>query len=159
MPEMLRRFRAGLPEPAGLAQGAASREELVNRFVAALASADRAALVRLNMTRAEFAYLYFPNSRDAAMPNGMPPSLRWDLISLNSEKGINRAIDRVGNRRLTLESLDCRKPPLNTGALTMYDGCTVRLLLPDGKSFDGPLFGSIMSYGGRFKFVGYANDM
>ncbi len=159
MPEMIRRFRAGLLDPRGLIGGADSRTALVTEFVAALASADRASLGRLTLSRAEFAYLYYPNSRDAGMTNGMPPTLRWDLMTLSSEKGIARAIERIGGKPLTLQSLDCPNPPVTTGTITMHDGCQVRIGQSDGSIFKGRLFGSIIEHAGRFKFAGYNNDM
>jgi len=159
MPEMIRRFRSNLPDPKGLVGGADSRQSLVTRFVVALSAADRAALGKLTLSRAEFAYLYYPTSRDAGMTNGMPPTLRWDLMTLSSEKGIARAIDRIGGKPLTLLSLDCPNPPATTGTITMHDGCTVQIGRADGTTFNGRLFGSIMEHAGRFKFVGYNNDM
>ncbi len=159
MPEMIRRFRAGLPDPKGLVGGADSRTALAAQFVAALATSDRAALGRLTLSRAEFAYLYYPNSRDAGMTNGMPPTLRWDLMTLSSEKGIARAIERIGGKPLTLQSLDCPNPPATTGTITMHDGCEVRIGQVDGSTFNGRLFGSIVEHAGRFKFAGYNNDM
>ena len=159
MPEMIRRFRLKLPDPKGLVGGADSRQALATRLVAALSAADRATLGQLTLSRAEFAYLYYPNSRDAGMTNGMPPTLRWDLITLSSEKGIARAIDRIGGKPLTLQSLDCPNPPATTGTITMHDGCTVRLGRADGTTFNGRLFGSIIEHAGRFKFAGYDNDM
>ncbi len=159
MPEMIRRFRAGLPDPKGLVGGADSRRALATQFVAALAAGNRTTLGELTLSRAEFAYLYYPNSRDAGMTNGMPPTLRWDLMTLSSEKGIARAIDRIGGKPLTLQALDCPNPPATTGTITMHDGCTVRIGLVDGTTFNGRLFGSIIEHAGRFKFAGYNNDM
>ena len=159
MPEMIRRFRVGLPEPRGLIGGAESRQLLATQFVAALAARDRTALGRLTLSRAEFAYLYYPNSRDAAMANGMPPTLRWDVMTLASEKGVARALDRIGGKPLTLQALDCPTPPVTTGTITLHDDCTLRIARTDGSTFSGRLFGSIVEHAGRFKFAGYNNDM
>ncbi len=159
MPEMIRRFRADLPEVRQLIDGEVSRQALVAKFVQAVATKDKKALGHLTLSRAEFAYVYFPNSSDATAANGLSPQLRWNGITLNSEKGITRALDRVGGKPLTLESLDCPNPPTTSGAMTLHDGCTVRIAATDGTKFSGRLFGSIIEFGGRFKFVGYANDM
>ncbi|MDZ7632338.1 MAG: hypothetical protein U5K74_13565 [Gemmatimonadaceae bacterium] len=160
MPEMMRRFRDGLPEVRALHGGAESRRELAERFAAALAARDRATLGQLTLSRAEFAYLYFPNTADAASDNGLPPTLRWDQITLASEKGIARALERVGGRgALTLIQLDCPNPPVSQGPVTLHDGCSIRLKQAEGTEFDGRLFGPIMEYAGTFKFIGYANDM
>lgn len=159
MPEMLKRFRSGLPELSALQGGDDSRQALVSHFITALAASDKIALGKLALSRAEFAWLYFPNSRDAMMPNGLPPQRRWDQVTLNSEKGIGRALTRLGGKPITLESFDCPNPPVTTGAQKLHDGCTVKLKLADGTTFTGPLFGSIIEYAGRFKFVSYTNDM
>jgi hypothetical protein len=160
MPEMLRRFRVGLPAVRTLDGGAPSRQALVAQFAAALAAQDKATLGRLTLSRAEFAYLYFPHTPDAELPNGLPPTLRWDQITLSSEKGIARALDRIGGKgALTLTRLDCPNPPVSQGPVTLHDGCTVRLTKADGSEFNGRLFGPILEYAGRFKFIGYSNDM
>ena len=159
MPEMITRFRVGLPEVKALAGGETSPELLVSKFVRALAEGDSRTLSLLVLSRAEFAYLYFPNSADAQGEGGLPPALRWDGIVRNSEKGISRALDRIGRAPLTLAGFECRTPARRLGPLTQLDECTVRLARGDGITFDGRLFGSIIGIGGRYKFVGYANDM
>lgn len=159
MPQMVKRFRIGLPEFTSLQGGEVSRQALVTHFITALAASDKITLGKLVLSRAEFAWLYFPNSRGATMPNGLPPQRRWDQITLRSEKGIGRALTRLGGKPLTLESFDCPNPPVTTGAQKLHDGCTVKLKLADGTTFTGPLFGSIIEYAGRFKFVSYTNDM
>ena len=159
MPEMLRRFRDGLPALTALDGGASSRQDLALQFVAALSARDTRTLGRLTLSRAEFAWLYFPNTPDALMPNCLSPQLRWTQITLNSEKGISRALERVGGSPLTLAALDCPNPPVTTGAIALHDACTVALNKTDGTSFRGRLFGPIIESGGRFKFVGYSNDM
>jgi hypothetical protein len=160
MPEMLRRFRAGLPEVRDLAGGATSRTALAEQFVAALGARDKAALGMLTLSRAEFAYVYFPTTPDASQPNGLPPTLRWDQITLASEKGIGRALERIGGRgALTLVMLDCPNAPISQGPVTVHDGCTVRLRLADGSEFNGRLFGPILEHARRYKFIGYSNDM
>lgn len=160
MPEMMRRFRVNLPELRALDGGAASRQALATEFVAALSSRDKATLGRLTLSRAEFAWLYFPITPNAARDNGLPPTLMWDQITLASEKGIGRALDRIGGRgALTLERLDCPKPPVTQGPATLHEDCTLVLRNADGAEYKGRLFGPILEYGGRFKFIGYTNDM
>jgi hypothetical protein len=159
MPEMIRRFRAGLTDPRGLVGGAPSRQALIEQFVAALAAGDRTRLGTLTLSRAEFAYVYYPNSPDALRENGMPPALRWDLMTLNSEKGIGRTLERIGAKPLQLTSFDCPNPPVTTGTVTEHGGCVVQLGSSAGTTFSGRLFGSIVEHRGRFKFAGYANDM
>lgn len=159
MPEMLRRFRVGLPATSRLAGGAESKRALVERFVAALAARDTATLSQLVMTRAEFAYLYFPNSADAVMPAGLPPQQRWGQLLLHSEQGIARALTRLGGVPWALSSFDCPVPPVTAGPLRLHDRCTLRMTAANQPPFEGRLFGSILEYAGRFKFAGFSNDM
>lgn len=159
MPEMIRRFRVGLPELSALNGGESSRQALVTAFTAALAAQDARALGTMALSRAEFASLYFPNTPDATRAMGLPPQRKWDQIVLNSEKGIGRALSRLGGTPLTLQSLDCPNPPITSGPMKLHEGCLVHLRRGDGTAFDGRIFGSIIEYGGRFKFVGYSNDM
>jgi hypothetical protein len=159
MPEMLRRFRAGLPAIASLRNGAPSKQNLVAQFITALAASDRATLSRLTLSRAEYAYVFFPNTPDVSRENGLTPQLGWDQVTLASEKGIGRALSRIGGKPATLNGILCADGPRKSGEMTLHPGCTVRLTFRDGTTFDGHLFGSIVEYAGRFKFVGYANDM
>jgi hypothetical protein len=158
MPEMMRRFRAGLPEVTALVDAPTSRQALVEQFVAALAARDVAALGRLTLSRAEFAWLYYPVTSDFTQPNGLPPTLRWTQLTLASEKGIGRALDRMGPG-LSLQRLDCPNPPVTMGPATLHVDCTVRISKADGSLYSGQLFGPILEYAGHFKFTGYTNRM
>ena len=70
----LAEFRAGLPEVTTLAGGAPSREALVTGLLAALAARDTATLHRLVLSRAEFAWLYYPTTQHALPPYYLDPA-------------------------------------------------------------------------------------
>jgi len=159
MPEMLRRFREGLPETPALLHTASTRDALVRSFVAALASSDRSALGQLALSRAEFAYVYFPHVSDTSSDASLPPQREWDQLTLRSEKGIGRAMARLGGAGLALQSLACPSAPVVRGELTLHQGCTVRIGRSDSTLFSGHLFGTIVEQAGRYKFAGYSNDM
>ena len=159
MPEMLRRFRNGLPAISTLQHGAASRDALVRSFVDALASSDRTTLGHMTLSRAEFAYVYFPNLADISSDAVLSPQRHWDQLTLNSEKGIGRALTRLGGTNLTLQAVACPASPIVRGALKLQERCTVRIGKADTTVFSGRLFGTIVEQAGRFKFVGYPNDM
>jgi hypothetical protein len=158
MPEMMRRFRDGLPEVTALVGAPTSRQALVEAFVTALATRDVPTLGRLTLSRAEFAWLYYPATSDYTRPNGLPPTLRWNQLTLASEKGIGRALDRMGPG-LTLEQLDCPNPPVSMGPAVLHVECMVRIRMSDKSLFTGQLFGPILEYAGGFKFTGYTNRM
>lgn len=161
MPEMLRRFRDSLPATATLLHAAPTRDALLRSFIAALAASDRVMLGHLALSRAEFAYVYFPNVADTTSDVTLSPQRRWDQLTLNSEKGVRRALTRLGGNALTLQSYNCPNAPVVRGTLRMHEGCTVRLTESGtgATAFSGHLFGTIVEQAGRYKFAGYSNDM
>lgn len=154
----LARFRTGLEQPARLAGGAASREALVRQFFGALERRDTAALHGLLMTRAEFAYLYYPTNPEGLPPYDLEPGVMWFMLEGNSQRGFTHLLEERGGRRLRYRSLQCR-PPLRQGENTIWTGCMVRLLQPNHEMVAELLFGPIIERAGRFKFVSYANKL
>ena len=149
-----RRFREGLADPGVLAGGAGSREALVRAFVRAVAQSDTAAVRGMILSRAEFAYLYYPSTEFTRPPKRMSPALLWFLTMQESEKGIGRLFARRGGQPLGYVASRCAPEPRVEGANRLWDRCTVTLR--DGKP--ERLFGTIVERGGRFKFVSYQND-
>lgn len=158
--EELRRFRADLPaEAALLAEVALSREALVERFVDALARADLAELRSLALNRAEFAYLYYPFTRYTLPPYELGPGLLWFQIQNRSSRGLTRALTRLGGEPLRYVGHECNPIPQSEERNTLWTNCEVELRLPDGESYRGRLFGTILEREGRFKFVSYSNEL
>lgn len=152
-------FMAGAgPLPAGLADGASSRDRLVEQFVTALEQQDTATLRRLVLTRAEFAHLYYPHTRFTRAPYRMAPELLWFLIQNNSSKGITRVYQRYAGTHLGEVGYTCGRV-ITEGVNRLWEEC--RLVLPGtSKAEVGERwFGSIIEHGGIYKFVSYANDL
>jgi hypothetical protein len=156
--EDLRRFRDGLEPASALRGGAASRDALVRGFVAAVEAQDTAAAVRMVITRAEFAYLYYPHTPLVAPPREISPQLAWFLMLQNSEKGITRTFRRLGGSSLGYLGHDCGARPAVQGPNRLWTGCEVRRVTEGGDTVRQVLFGGIVERGGRFKFVSYANE-
>lgn len=154
----LREFRAGLAPVAALEGGAVSRDELVRGFVRAVEENDTAAIRRLVLSRAEFAYLYYPASRFKAPPTELEPNLLWFMMQQNSEKGIVRVLRRLGGTPLSYAGHTCTEP-IAEGPNRLWERCTVELGSPPADFQARQLFGSVMEHGGRFKFVSYANEL
>lgn len=152
--EALRRFRAGLDSPATL-DGPRSRDSLVRRFLSGVAARNRAALDSLAMTRAEFAYLVFPQVRWSKPPYSQPPDVAWMLFRANSRTGLTRLLERAD--RLRLQSYTCPDSAERDGTLRLWTGCTVRVI-DGGRSRELHLFGTIIELAGRYKFAGFNND-
>jgi len=152
--EALRRFRAGLDSPTTLA-GPRSRDSLVRAFFRGVAARNRPALDSLAMTRAEFAWLVFPQSRWSKPPYNQPPDIAWMLFRANSESGLTKLVNRA--ERFELLSYSCPDTSEHDGALELWPKCVVHLK-DQGQPRDLHLFGTIVALDGRFKFAGFDND-
>jgi hypothetical protein len=156
--EALARFRAGLPAVTALAGGASTRDALVQRFATALERADTAVLHGLLLSKAEFAWLYYPTNPQALPPYDLPPGLMWDLLSLGSGKGLRRALRDFGGRPLAYRGYQCDPEASRQGDNTVSGPCTVTVASGDTTAAVR-LFGLLVERAGRFKFVSYANQL
>ena len=160
MATMIARFQGELPAVASLdADAPRSVEELVARFVEAVADSSTEALAALTVSRAEFAHLYFPTSVHARSPYAQPPAVNWLLLEQNSLKGRARLLRRFGGTRLRVETHHCAQAPLIQGANRIHESCTLRLRAEDGPTAEVRLFGSIMERDGRFKLLSLSNRL
>lgn len=158
--ETLRRFRVGLDSVARLDSDAApSRDVLVSRFIDAVAARDTAALRRLRLSRAEFAYLYYPATPYTRPPYETAPGILWQLMSERSGSGMRRAVARVGGAPVRLLGYNCEREPKVEAANRFFERCILRYSRAGNASVEQRrLFGSIIVRDGRWKFVSYAND-
>jgi hypothetical protein len=155
--EALRRFRAGIPLVSELSGGAPSRELLVRRFIRAVAQRDTTAVRAMVLSRAEFAYLYYPDSPFTRDPHKQMAGLVWFFTQANSSKGITRVFDRLGGRPLRYHGHRCSAPSRRHGSNLLWENCVVQV----GHArplIEMRLFGSIIERDGELKFVSYAND-
>jgi hypothetical protein len=155
--EALQRFRAGLPVASRLSGGALTRESLVRRFVRAVEQRDTAAVRAMVLSRAEFAYLYYPHSAFTREPHKQMAGLVWLFTQVNSSKGITRVFDRLGDGPLSYRGHRCRARPRRQGPNRLWEDCALQLGDDPGAS-EVRLFGSIIERDGQLKFVSYAND-
>lgn len=158
MEEALRRFTADLPVTKALEGGAGSRDELVAGFVRAVERNDTAAIRRLHVTRAEYAYLYFPSSIYMNEPYRQPPGTAWLLNGGNSDKGVSRVLRRLGGRELEWRGYTC-SIEAREGDNSFSRSCTMEFRDPETQTHvSRSLFGAIIERDGRYKFLSYAND-
>lgn len=157
--ESLRRFRAELPRVTALSPSFASAEDVARAYVAALAANDRVALARTLMTRAEFAWLYYPENPISRPPYELPVGIAWFEIEGNSVAGVRRALASYGGRRIALRSLECANRPVVHGENRLWNSCIVTLTQEDGREARLRLFGSILERHGAFKLASAANDL
>lgn len=131
----------------------------MHAFLRALETNDTLAIRSLVLDRVEFADLYFPASRYTRAPYRTPVGLLWTRIQLSSEKGITRALRRLGGRPLRFVDVTCPSAPDPLGRSRLYSRCVTRFVTSAGDTTARRLFGAIMETKGRVKFVSYANDM
>lgn len=159
--EEIRRFKAARTDASAIALtgGAASRDALVRRFIAAVEARDIAALRAMALSPAEFIDLYYPSSAYAKPPYKQSPELVWLLLQQNSEKGIRRVIERHKDQIASFRSYDCAAQPVTQGKNRLWNACRVRWEPDAGAPKTTTLFGAIVERDGRYKFVSYANDL
>ena len=157
--EALRRFREKLPAVDSLAHGSKSRDELVSAYVRALAAADTAALTRMAVTRAEFAWLYYPTTPMGKPPYDLEPGLMWFLHTERSDRGLTKALQLYGGKPMSLVDYDCGTEASHEGENIAYGPCTVRWRTAEGDTLAVRLFNQILERDKRFKFLSYANRL
>lgn len=157
--ESLRRFRTGLAPVELLAPAFESKDAVARAFVAAVGANDVPGVARTLMTRAEFAWLYYPENPVSAPPYELPAGIAWFELEGNSLAGIRRALASHGGRPIVFRDLDCASLPVVQGANRLWNGCVVSLVQKDGSDISLRLFGSILERDGRFKLVTAANDL
>lgn len=159
MPALLRRFQSETRErPTALANAAPSREALVQRFVAAVEQGDTSAVLALRVTRAEFAYLFFPVSTFMRPPYELDPAVVWLQIDAESEKGASRLLRTLGGRPLGTVVPVCGAEPQRHGDVALW-GCDVRRVRAAGDTVVDRLFGAILERDGAFKFLSLGNRL
>jgi len=154
----LTRFREGLAEPGGLEGGAESREELVRAFMEALERRDTLALDRLIVSRAEFAFLYYPTVPEAHPPYDLSPALLWFMLREASHTGVRRALMDQSRSPLRYLAHECDAQPSRQGDNLVWGPCVLRRLTSAGDTVTARLFGPILQRRGHFKFISYSND-
>lgn len=156
--EELRRFRGGLAPVRAFEGGAPSVAELVDRVVRGVARRDTAALRALALTRAEFAWLVYPDSRYTRPPYRQAPGLVWLQLERAGGTGLRRLLDRLGGQTLRPAGHRCDGAPEVEGGVRLWRGCRVALVRAPGDTTRARLFGVVVERDGRFKIANYAND-
>lgn len=156
---LLRRFQAGSLRSDTLSGTSSSRETLARRYLDAVTHFDTSALREMHITRAEYAYLYFPSSKMMKPPYELPPDVAWLLLTGETNKGMGTVLRRFGGQQLNFRSVRCPGEPLREGPSTVWRDCVVRFSGADGTVQERPLFAAIIEREGRFKIFSYATPL
>jgi hypothetical protein len=158
--EEVRRFRATLTEaPEALGHAFATADELVRAFVDALEAADTAALAGLTLTRAEFAYLYYPHTRYTQRPYELSPAVVWFQTGNHGGRGLNRALQRHGGEPMGFTGYRCPDEPQVEGPNRIHTGCVIDRVGEEGRPEALPLLGPILERDGAFKLLSHSNGL
>jgi hypothetical protein len=159
MPEYLRRFRVGLRAPSRFEGGAKDRTALAREFLAGVSRRDTAALSALLVSRAEFAWLVFPDHLYARPPYELDPEIFWMQLRVETAKGFARTLQRLGGQPLALRELRCTRDTLQlkVGATRVWSPCSMQFRAGDSV-ITRRLFGSIVERDGRAKLLSFASE-
>lgn len=156
--ERLEQFREGSDNPGTFSGGAPSRDSLIRAFVRATEEADSSAFGELAITRAEFAWLYYPVLPEAAPPYELEPGLMWFMLETNSRRGLHALLQERGGRPVGFVDSSCEGERQH-GPVTVWGPCLIRRVQAPGDTVSERLFGPIAARDGRYKFVSYANKL
>jgi hypothetical protein len=154
----LQRFRADLPEVAALSGGAPSRDALVAAVVRGIESGDTTALAALVLSRAEYAWLYYPTSAQGLPPYDLAPSLYWFMLEGRNRQGLSFFAQERSGRPLRVVGYDCGNMVTTEGANRLHGPCVVRRLQAPGDTATERYFSQIIERDGVFKVVTYYGD-
>ena len=156
--ENLRRFQATVAPPAEnrLSGGAPSTDLLLRRYWALLSAGDTLAITPLIVSRAEYAYLYFPESVEGA--SGMPPAVGWELIVRQSGRGLTRALFQAQRGPATVVRTLCSDEPRPMGKSILYGPCGV-VIRRDGTEETLWIVKSLLQRDGVHKLLGLQNEL
>jgi hypothetical protein len=155
----LAEFRRGFVAATRLEGGEPTREALVRRFVRALETGDTIALRRQLLSRAEFAWLYYPTTTQAGPPYDLGPDLLWFTLFQRSDRDIALALREFGGRPFGYLGHTCAAAPRVEGDNRIWGYCAIRRRAAGRQPTTERLFGLIIERGGRYKFVSYANKL
>jgi hypothetical protein len=153
------RFQRNLPPVTSFQGGAGSQDQLVRRFVTALQKRDTAALRSFLMTKAEFGWLYYPTHPEGLAPYRLTPQLMWFMLDGNSEKGLERLLQRRAGQPLRVIGHRCKEESSKQGENTVWGPCPLLRQTERGDTVSERLFGQIVERNGQYKFVGYSNRL
>lgn len=158
MDEHLTRFQNGVARPAELSGGSRSREALGRVFAHALERADTAALLALQVDRAEFAWLLYPSSPLLRPPYRQPPEIAWLLLRQAGDKGLRRILERRAGQPLKAAGVVCPDSGFTEGENRYWRRCDLLVSPAHGDTIRERLFGVIVERHGWYKVMSYENQ-
>ena len=160
--EALRRLQQEVtdPIPTRLTGGADSRAALIRAYWEALQRTDTTLIRSLVVSKAEFAYLYFPESSPFA--SGMQPVPAWVLYEAQTGRGLTAASSQAREAaagRAVLRDVTCRAGGRMEGASETSGPCGVVVRWPDQRTDTLWIASTVIRRDGRYKLLGLDNAL
>jgi hypothetical protein len=155
----LTRFRKDVPDSLSeLESEFTTRDAVVAAFVKRLAARDTAGLRAMALSKAEFAWIYYPTNPIGLPPYDLSPGLMWFQFEGNSRKGLVHALEERGGRDLKVVGYRCESTTTE-GDNRVHNRCALKKLQAPGDTVPEVLFGGIIERHGRFKLIGFTNKL
>lgn len=144
-----------------LRYASASVDDLIDRFVRALAARDRKALSRLRVDKAEYLRLILPGSTEPGQPRKRYSSdvrrFAWDMLDTKCRFWESALLNVWGGKNLTVDSVEYREGVKQYEGFTAYRQLSLLIRDPNGEAQEIRT-GSIVEIDGRYKFVSFVRD-
>jgi hypothetical protein len=154
-----RRSRTG--HALQLTDAAPSVEELLQRFLAALAERDRIALERLRVSEREYLKIILPgNVEPGTRPQHLPADKArffWSVMNTKSAYSAQHLLNEFGGQRYRVREVSYAKGKKQYAGFTAYEQLRLTLEDEDGQQRELRT-GSIAEVHGSFKFVSFVRD-
>jgi len=154
--EALRRFREGLPEVTRFSGGATSRDALLRAVAAGIAARDTAALQALTITRAEYAWLYYPTATQGLPPYDLAPALYWFTLDTRNHRSLGQLLEGA-TPGVRFVSADCGTASTAEGINQVWGPCTYRMTSPGGEAVTVRYLSLVVEREGTWKVLQYAD--
>lgn len=152
-------FRATTDSAVTLSGGVSSQHELAVAWVAAVAESDTAALRRMVLNAAEFAWLFYPSTPQGLPPYDLSPALMWEMLARQTNAGMDYVLRKTGGRPLELAAFNCGDKPDVEGENLIWGPCVMTVVRGTGDTLVARLTGPVIERHGMLKFVSYTNDL
>jgi hypothetical protein len=144
-----------------LSDAAPTVDELLDRFLSALAARDPLALERLRVSEREYLKIIFRgNVEPGARPQHMPADKArffWAMMNTKSAYSAQYLLNEFGGQRYRVKQVAYAKGTKKYAGFTAYE--QLRLTLEDEGGQERELrTGSIAEVDGSFKFVSFVRD-
>lgn len=148
------------PPKIRLSNAELGREILIEKFVAALSTADREDIERLRIDENEYRSLILPGSVQPGQPPRIIPADKsryfWQLGDTKSRYSLNALLRSYGGRPYSIDRVDFQRVE-RFAWYTAHRDPVIYLKASNGTVHELRL-GSIAEFNGRYKFISYYSD-